>query len=205
MYSTAMSRLTSIGTITLSLMLFVAERMLFRALACAVARTERRVLHRQPSVQVCVTLSTIYTAYWIWNEHTSPQSVCCEAKGPAVCFGVRKRRRLRSCNPQGIEHPTLTTVSHDEWQMKPAEHTKKLRADQVQPISWYYLYTSPDASASVPSLNAQRPWHVYCWSTSPCQKKTGNINIHSTTSITCAPPRTNLFPTRKLPLGSIQG
>lgn len=32
-----MSKLTSIGTITLSLMLFVADRMLFRALACATA------------------------------------------------------------------------------------------------------------------------------------------------------------------------
>lgn len=35
MYSTAMSRLTSMGTVTLSLMLFVADRMLLRAFACA--------------------------------------------------------------------------------------------------------------------------------------------------------------------------
>lgn len=46
MYSTAMSRLTSIGTMTLSLMLLVAERMLLSALACTQVRkhaSRRRV------------------------------------------------------------------------------------------------------------------------------------------------------------------
>lgn len=56
-----MSRLTSIGAMTLSLILFVAERMLFRALACAIYCTGHQVLHRQPVVQVC-TIKQIYSA-----------------------------------------------------------------------------------------------------------------------------------------------